>query len=296
MILEKRTLKYRIRRKIQIIAYNLFGPECVAKIYYLLLMKRPFHINNPISFNEKLSWYKLRICPNNETIIQCSDKYKVREYLEDKGYDDNLIKLLGVWDDSEKIDFEKLPNQFVLKCNHGSGYNIVCDDKKKLNLGEVKAVLNSWMKESFGKFNAEPHYDLIEKKIICEEYIGDQKGNLPKDYKFHCFNGQPRFIEECSDRKAGGAKFLYYDINGIPLDYSFSISEKKLEIEDDVLEKMLKICYDLSAPFQYVRIDFYYMNNKIYIGELTFTSGAGLMNYFNKRSDFEIGEFWIIDR
>ena len=120
-------------------------------------------LKNPRTFNEKLQWLKLYYYPQNDLAVKCADKYRVREYIKDKGYENTLVPLLGAWDNVEDIDWDSLPNKFVLKCNHGCAYNIVCNDKTEFDRIKAKKQLNTWLKEDFGAFNIEPHYSNIKK-------------------------------------------------------------------------------------------------------------------------------------
>ena len=128
-------------------------------------------------------------------MIDGADKYKVREYVKKKGLGDILVPLIGHWDKPEDIDWDSLPDKFVLKCNHGCAYNILCNDKNKFDKVEATKRLKKWMKEDFGAFNIETHYSQIKPHITCEEFLGD----CIVDYKFFCFNGEPKYIYVSSD-------------------------------------------------------------------------------------------------
>src|SRR5690606_36934420 len=120
---------------------------------------------------------------------QCADKYRVRQYVEAKGYPDILVPSIGVWDSPEEVNWEESPNKFAMKCTHGCGYNIICGDKSSLDLQRVEQLLSRWIKEDFGLFNVEPRYSKMTPKIICEEYIETLAAPLPVDYKIYCFDG-----------------------------------------------------------------------------------------------------------
>ena len=183
--MERDSFIYKARRKIQVVAHKLFSNEFMSKLYFKIVLKEKLDLENPKTFNEKLQWLKLYYYPQNDLAVKCADKYRVREYIKEKGYENTLVPLLGAWDNVEDIDWDSLPNKFVLKCNHGCAYNIVCSDKDGFDKIEAKKQLNTWLKEDFGAFNIEPHYSNIKKhKITCEEFLGD---NLV-DYKFFCFN------------------------------------------------------------------------------------------------------------
>ena len=268
-------LNYRLRRKIQSIAYDITSPEFVSKLYFYILLKKRLNLQNPTTFNEKLQWLKLYYCPKDPLVISCSDKWAVREYIEKKGYGMYLNELYFTWNDAYEIEWEKLPKQFVLKCNHGCGYNIVCDDKSKLSVEYAIKKINRWMGEDFGKFNAEPHYDKISKKIICEKYLG---GDII-DYKFFCFNGKPQFMYIAQGfGKGNNERITFFDMNGNKAPYR----RKDYNIMDDAVlpvrfEEMSTLSKELSADFPFVRVDLFEVNGKIYFSELTFTPCGGLM-------------------
>ncbi len=284
---------YNIRRKLQVLAYHMTSPEFVSKIYFKHLLGYNLNLNEPTTFNEKLQWLKLYEWPNNADAIKCADKYLVREYIEQKGMGQYLNELLGVWDNANDIDFDKLPNQFALKCNHGCGYNIICDDKSKLNIAQTRKKLNKWLKEDFGKFNAEPHYSKIKPKIICEKYLG---GNIT-DYKFYCFNGKVEFMYIASGFGQGiDEQVCFFDKNGNKAPYSRS----DYKVMDDAqlpknFELMCKLSEELAKDFTFVRVDWFEENNKIYFGELTYTPCGGLMKIQPLEYDKEWGKLINIE-
>lgn len=169
--MERDSFIYKARRKIQVVAHKLFSNEFMSKLYFKIVLKEKLDLKNPRTFNEKLQWLKLYYYPQNDLAVKCADKYRVREYIKDKEYENTLVPLLGAWDNVEDIDWDSLPNKFVLKCNHGCAYNIVCNDKTEFDRIKAKKQLNTWLKEDFGAFNIEPHYSNIKKhKITCEEF------------------------------------------------------------------------------------------------------------------------------
>ena len=153
--MDRDSLLYKIRRKLQTILFNIVPHDTLSKLYYRIYLKESLDLNNPKKLNEKLQWYKLYYCPNNPTVIKCSDKYQVREYIEDKGYSKYLTNLIGVWDNANDIDWDALPDKFVLKCTHGCAYNILCHNKKEFDKKAATSQLNRWLKEDFSKFNVE---------------------------------------------------------------------------------------------------------------------------------------------
>ena len=252
---------------------SLINPTVVSKIRYKNNFGRELNLENPQEFNEKLQWLKLNKYQNDPLVIQCADKVRVREYIEQCGCEELLIDCLGVYDDVESIPWEKLPEKFVLKCNHGAGYNIVCTDKNQLDIEEAKKQLKAWLKDDYSLTYAEMHYHKIKRKIICEKYIQPENGVLPDDYKVYCFHGEAYCIMLCKEREQEICKYYFFDKdwNFQPWDRS-TCEEKNVSIEPPKqLGKMLAYAEKLAKDFPFVRIDLYVMDDKVYFGEMTFT-------------------------
>ena len=279
---------YNIRRKLQIVFYDISTPEIVSKVYFRIVMGYKLNLKNPKTFNEKLQWLKLRDWPTNELVIKCADKYRVREYIKEKKLENTLNKLIGVWDNADEIDFDKLPKQFALKCNHGCGYNVIVSDKSKIDVKEVRQKLNKWLKEDFGKNNAEPHYSKIKPKIICEKYLG---GNMT-DYKFFCLNGKVEFMYIASGFGEGvDEKMTYLDKNGEITPYQ----RTNYKIKEDIVvpksfERMKKMSELLAKDFKFVRVDWYEVGGKVFFGELTFTPSGCMMKVEPAKYDRLLGD------
>lgn len=260
----------------------------LSKFYYQIVLHKKLNLKNPETFNEKIQWMKLYYYPKNPLVVNGSDKYAVREYIANKGYQQKLVPLLGMWDNVNDITWDKLPDRFVLKCNHGCAYNIVVSDKNKLNRAAAVKQLDKWLKEDFGAFNIELHYSAIKHHVItCEEFLGE---NIT-DYKFFCFNGKPNFIYVSTnlvhDRQAQ-IGFFYLDGKKMPLhrdDYK-DIPEITLPpFYNEMKEAAEVLCKD----FPFVRVDFFIANNTWYFAELTFTPGAGMMPFNPDKYDREWG-------
>ena len=267
------------------------SPALSSKIMYRVKMHKKLDLKNPTTFNEKINYLKLYDYPNNELVIKCADKYLVRDYLEKKKLSKYLVKLIGDWDSPDDIEFEKLPNKFVLKCNHGCGYNIICSDKSKLDLNVTRNKISKWMKEDFGIVSSEPHYSKIKKKIICEEFLEDEI----LDYKFFCFKGEPKFFYIAQNVEGDfhnmQADFFYPD--GSLADFSRTDHKhfEKLPVIPDNLDEMIDVSRKLSEDFDFVRVDLFNVGGKIYFSELTFTPCAGFMPLSPKEKDYEFGEW-----
>lgn len=247
------------------------------------------NIENPKSFNEKMQWLKLYY--HDPTLTRCADKYLVRSYVEENIGRKYLLDILGVYKKAEDIDFNNLPNKFVLKTNNGSGTNIVCTNKKKLNVRETIEKLNEWMdpRASHYFYSYEWCYKNIKPRIICEEYITTENDDL-KDYKILCFNGRATMLFVCSDRKTN-LKVDFFDINWnkLPFTRYYKNSTKK-QNQPKCFKEMIEIAERLSKPFPFVRVDLYEMKNKPMFGELTFYPGNGMEPFNPKAWDYRIGK------
>lgn len=267
--------------------------EYLEKKFYVT-MGYPLDLNNPQTFNEKLQWLKLYDRKPEYTMMV--DKYKVREYIKEKLGEEYLIPLLGVWDKAEDIDFDKLPNQFVLKCNHNSGLGMyICKDKSKLTQKEIKVIrknLTKGLQQDYYLTGREWPYKNVPRKIIAEKYMEDETGQL-RDYKFYCFNGEPKIIMINSDREIGKTKADYFDMdfNWLDLKWGYEHADVK-PLKPTNFEKMKELAVVLSKNIPELRMDFYEVNNKIYFGELTFFDGSGFDKIEPKEWDKKIGD-WI---
>lgn len=286
--MDRKSPLYKARRVAQAVAYHVLPHETLSKIYYKILIHDKLDLKNPKTLNEKLQWLKLYYFPNDSLAIQCADKYQVREYIRQKGLGERLTNLLGVWENAVDIDWDTLPEKFVLKCTHGCAYNIICKDKAAFDKTAATKQLNKWLKEDFAVFNVELHYGKIKpRRIIAEEFLGDKL----IDYKFFCFNGQPQFLYISSDLVHDRqAQIGFFDVEGnkIPLvrdDYE-DIGDIQMP---DCFSEMIEAAKLLSADFPFVRVDFFKTNASYAFAELTFTPGAAMMPLNPKKYDAEWG-------
>ena len=286
--MERDSILYKIRREGQVCASKIMPAAMLSKIYYRIVLGKQLNLKNPQTFNEKIQWMKLYYYPKSKRVVVCADKYKVRGYINKKGYKNTLVPLLGAWDSAGEIDWQKLPDKFVLKCNHGCAYNIVVSDKNKLDRQKTEKQLNAWLKEDFGAFNMELHYSKIKPhKIICEEFLGASI----TDYKFFCFNGKPEFIYVSNDLihdRQAQIGFFYLDGTKMPLTRDDYTDIPKVELPE-FFPEMLSMARELSADFPFVRVDFFLANGRYYFAELTFTPGAGMMPFNPDKYDLEWG-------
>lgn len=271
---------------------NWINDTTYLKIAYWIKLRKKLDLNNPESFNEKLQW--LKINDRNPKYSELVDKYSVKQIVGDKIGLDYIIPTLGVWDDVDDINFDALPNSFVLKCTHNSGGVIVCKDKGNVDINTIKKKLNKWMKHNFYWSGREYPYKSIKPKIIAEEYIVDEEQNELKDYKFFCFNGAIKFFKIDFDRfiKHGAN---YYDANTNELlpfyeDICPADFEKHIAFPDN-LEEMKEIARKLCQGYKFIRVDLYSANGKIYFGELTFYPASGLGKISPDGYDEMIGRY-----
>ena len=248
------------------------------------------HLDNPQTFNEKIQWLKLYDSTPEKTRL--ADKYLVRDWVKEKIGEEYLIPLLGVWDNFDDIDFDTLPNQFVIKCNHGCGYNIIVKDKSKLDIQDARKKINQWMNEDFAFRNGfELHYSAIKPKIIIEKFI-ENSGNDLYDYKFWCFNGKADYVQFLSERNTNGLKMAFYNQKWEKQNfvYSFPLDQKNITKPNNI-DKMFELAEKLAKGFPHVRVDFYRLDDgKIYFGEMTFTSASGACKWNNEKINIIFGK------
>lgn len=256
--------------------YKHTPDDVFLKKAYKVKMGQELNLENPQTFNEKLQWLKLYNRKSEYTMMV--DKYKVREYIAKELGGEYLIPLLGVWDDPGEIDFDALPDQFVLKCNHNSGLGMcICKDKSELDIEKVKRELRKGLAQDYYLTGREWPYKNVPRKIICEKYMTDETGTDLKDYKFYCFDGKVRLLGIYSDRnKNCPTKVDYFDENfqWIDMTWGYISAEKKPE-KPAKFKEMVEIAEKLSAGLPTVRVDLYQCGEKIYFGELTFFDGSG---------------------
>ena len=269
------------------------SPVLATKYIFKRATGKSLDLNNPKSFNEKVQWLKLYW--QHPFVVKCADKYEVRSFIKERHCEEILNTLYGVYNDTSEIDWEKLPEKFVLKTTNGCGTNIICKDKDELDKEEVFTKLNKWLKTDYSLQFAEIHYSKMTPRIICEKYIETEDGLLPNDYKVFCFNGKPKFILAINERETGTHQRYFFDLDWNPLEF-----EKKKDIsksyntprKPNSLSQMIDSSLRLSEGFPFVRVDFYDGKNKPIFGEMTFTPVGGLATYYKDDIATMLGE-WI---
>ncbi len=232
------------------------------------------NINSPKTLNEKIQWYKLYY--DNPLITTGCDKYRVKDYIAQTIGEEYVVKLYGVYDDADAINFNELPDKFALKVNDNTGFNIIVKDKKKLNIPTTRCRLNNWVQPWKNCYYASFYlgYKNVEPKIIAEEYLDIDHNS--KEYKIFCFNGKADFALIELDYFGKEPKRAFYDKNFNEMPFKIGKMPKvSLENKPANFDKMIELAEKLAKPFPFVRVDFYDINGKIYFGELTFYSGGG---------------------
>ena len=256
-------------------------------------------LDNPTGFDEKIQW--LKIYDSTPLKTRCADKYLARGYVAEKIGDEHLVPLLGVWDSFDQIDFDTLPNQFVLKTNHASGQLIVCKDKATFDKKSAKKKFDRWMSDCYEQVytSCELHYRDIPRKIIAEQYL-EQLGSSPDDYKFYCFNGKIAFCQAVRGRNPETHKafHLFFDTSWNKLDIINKTNppyEKEIDKPKN-FERMLEFVERLSADFCFVRVDFYDLDGQILFGELTFTPDSGNQIWEPAGTDAMVGAKLVLPK
>lgn len=247
-------------------------PVAHSKRLYRKTSHKKCNLKNPETLNEKLMYCKFHLYWKNQLVNQCADKYKVREFVSEKSLSHILNPIYGCWNKSSEIEWDKLPNKFVLKLNFGSGYNLVCLNKDTFDTKKACRQLDKWMKRKYGLLTAEQGiYSEIEKKIICEKYIDNFENTPPNDYKFFCSYGDVKMLFVASDRFDGNTKFDYYTPDWKWINVKNCHPNKGPMEKPKNFDKMLEYASRLSRNFPLVRIDFYDNDGEIVFGEITFT-------------------------
>lgn len=266
------------------------------RMRYYMHTRKHLNLRKPKRFNEKLQWLKLYYRNPEHTVMV--DKYLVREHIKKTIGEQYLIPLLGVWDNVEDIDFDALPDKFVIKCNHNSGDGMyICKDKSQMDVEKVKADLKKGLEQDYYLCDREWPYKNVPRKIVAEQYLDDGSGRGINDYKVFNFNGEPYVIQVDFDRFIDHKKNIY-TTDWKLCDFSFNYpAHPEIEIpRPETLEEMLELSKKLSAGHPYMRTDFYSVGGKLYFGELTFFPASGYGAFDPDSMDFELGDRIILPK
>lgn len=268
--------------------------ENFVKWTYYLTFRKKLDLDNPKTFNEKLQWLKLN--DQHEEYTQMVDKYEAKKYVANLIGEEYIIPTLGVYDSFDEIDFDKLPNQFVLKCTHNSGGIIICRDKATLDVPKARKQMKKWLKKNPFWTNREYPYKHVKPRIIAEQYMEQEDGESLRDYKVLCFNGKAKLIELHRFRYTERQTQDFYDTEWNKTTISqgggFIDASDKLYPKPDNLDKMILLSEKLCADMIHCRADWYSIKGQLYFGEITFFDGSGLDAFDNMDDDFLLGS-WI---
>lgn len=297
----KQTLKntgflFEIYLRIKVIVRKLqfaVASEYIISSQYKAGMNKKLQLTNPQTYNEKINWLKLYW--DNDLASVCADKFAVRDYVKQKGLSFLLNELIGVYEHVNEIDFDKLPEQFVLKATHGSGWNIICTDQSALDIQKSKKKMKAWLTDRYYLHSGEMIYKHIKPRIICETLIqsGNSNNGL-QDYKIFCFNGKPFVIAVYTDRDDG----RYCDFFDIKWNH-LEVTRKGMHSGIDVpkpqqLENLIHYAGVLSEEFPHARVDFYLTPQKIYFGEITFFTSSGCRPFVPDAFDKVMGDQMVL--
>ena len=260
-----------------------------AKRRYKKTFKKTLLYKAPKTFNEKIQW--LKVFEKNKEIIDLTDKYKVRNYVKEKVGKKFLNELIKIYDFPSDIDFKVLPKKFALKLNHGSGWNIICDDKDKISISESIRKLHDWFHYNYYKCGYEWNYQGIVPKILLESFIESPDGKDLIDYKIFCFNGNPKYIQIDVDRFSNHTR-CFYNEKWSKQNFTVHYPLYKGKVSKPInFDKMLYIANKLSNGLKFVRVDLYNVNGRIIFGEMTFYPGNGFEKFYPNKYDNILGNY-----
>lgn len=276
------------------LSFLIKSDELYLKIVYWLSMGKKLNLKEPKTFNEKLQWLKLYNRKPEYTVMV--DKVKAKEYVAQIIGQEHIIPTLGVWDDPDDIDFDKLPNQFVLKCNHNSGMGMcICKDKSKLDIAKVKKELRRGLRQNYYMTNREWPYKDVPRKIMAEKFMVDESGTELKDYKIFCMGGEPQIIEVDFGRFTNHLRNIFdTQWNQVKMEIEYPSDLSHTIVRPEKLEEMLKLARTLCKGIPFVRTDFYSIADKIYFGELTFYHGSGTEHIRPEEWDEHLGKLIVL--
>lgn len=289
--------QYQQSQKLRNCIYLRLAPKACISMLFRSVLGYDMNWSDPQDLNEKINWFKLY--GDTRDWVRLADKYRMRKYVTERGYADMLVPLIGKWERVEDIDWDALPDQFVMKMNNGSGDILICTNKSNLDIDSWKKKYKRLFRRKFGTELGELHYAKMKPCLIAEQLLDINKQPIETtsliDYKLWCFDGEVAYIMTCSDRKDGIVDLATYDLTW----------QKHPEYNRDTphcrraaitlprpasLDKMIQAAKDLSKGHPQVRIDFYEVDGKPYLGELTFTSNSGYMDYYTREFMLELGK------
>lgn len=270
----------------------ILSDRLYIKSYFVLKTGYSLNLDSPKTFNEKLQWLKFN--DQNPRYTEMVDKYFAKKYVASIIGEHYVIPTIAVFDNPEKIDFDALPNRFVLKCTHDSGGVVICKDRASLDNEVARRKLSAGWNRNYYRFSMEYPYKDVKPRIIAEEFLADGNSDLC-DYKVHCFNGVPKLVLVCKDRYSGtGLTEDFFTEDWVHLDVKRPAHPNSKETirRPNQLEEMLSLSRELSKGIPFVRVDWYISNDKLYFGELTFFPASGMTPFVPKSFDDLFGS-WL---
>ncbi len=254
-------------------------PEIYMPIYYEYYLGKKLDLKNPVEFNQKIQWLKTYYHP--DILTKLVDKYAVREYVKEKVGEQYLNDLIAVYDKASKVNFDELPNQFVIKGVHGFHFNLIVKDKTKLNRNKARFLMNKWMhKNQYYRGGLEWAYKNVPPRLIAEKYLEEMDKDVILDYKFFCFNGEPKFLQIDVERGINDQR-AFYDLEWNKLEF-YNKENRLYEGEmtqPENFEEMIWVARTLADKFPFVRVDLYSIKNKTIFGEMTFYPADGRKDF-----------------
>lgn len=268
--------------------YKWMNDERFLRRAYKMNFGVELNLNNPQTFNEKLQWLKLY--DRKDIYTMMVDKYEVKKYVADIIGEEYIIPTFGVYDKFDEIDFDKLPNQFVIKCTHDSGGVVICKDKSKLDKKVARKKINKSLKRNFYYNYREWPYKNVKPRILIEKYMEDKDAGELVDYKVMCFNEKAKMIFTCTERFGDGLKVTFFDLgwNKLPFERHYPSSNKNIPRPKN-LKKMIELSEKMSKDISFVRMDWYEINGELYFGEYTFYPGSGFEEFTPEEWDRKLG-------
>lgn len=269
--------------------FNWMSDKLYIKIKYYLVIGKWMDLNNPETFNEKIQWLKLY--DRKDIYTALVDKYIVKRKVADAIGNEYVIPTIGVYDKVEDIDFNELPDRFVMKCTHDSGGIVICKNRKDFDELAAKKKINKYLRRKYYYVHREWPYKNVKPRIIIEKYMEDDVTDELTDYKVMCFGGKAKMVFTCTERFGDGLKVTFFDLdwNKLPFERHYPASKKNIPRPKN-LDKMIELSEKLAKGIPFVRIDWYEINGKLYFGEYTFYPGSGLEEFTPEEWDKKLGD------
>lgn len=268
--------------------------DLYLKIFYKKKIGKKLNLKNPQTFNEKMQWLKLN--DRKEIYTTMVDKYDVKKYVANIIGEEYIIPTIGVYDNFDNINFDELPNKFVIKCTHDSGGVAVCKDKSTFNIEIARKKINDCLKKNFYYLGREWPYKNVKPRIIIEKFLDDEKNEDLIDYKIMCFNGKAQCSFLCLNRRSKeGLNVDFYDLNWNKMPFERHYKQSNIVMEKpENYDLMIELAEKLAKNIPFVRVDFYDIKGKVYFGELTFYPGSGMEEFNPEEWDKKLGDLLVL--